>query len=405
MVLERKTTKSEIASQKRVIKLAPAIGDWTTYKPPKVLIKKVKSGLYGFDRLSKEELNQALLIHYRFVEDLLKRFKIDLAMAVELFSVSVEQTTYLNFLRGLSGPLVQGKIAIPLVHDPASTFLDMSLTNSIINYALGSRDLDAINRSLTEAEKITLTTAIASYMPLLGRVFENTIQTPVFSIVSSPDATMDQTINPSSTFVIFCAEVSLADNPPAKLYIGYCGNTLRTLLEQANQKEQSRDLNFSILPQSLLSKIVAPICATLGETELSTNDIQQLEIGDVVSLETQIAEAIPVTLGNTLKLLSQPGIKNKKNTIRIMGLKDPSVVCVPPPQLAEIKTEPDETEESKEVLGIAQKAPPPKPNIIPKKEKSVLDDFDEEKFEEDFPEDDLLVEEEFKEEEFPEEGI
>ncbi|MFA4843958.1 MAG: hypothetical protein WC632_03280, partial [Candidatus Margulisiibacteriota bacterium] len=62
---ERSTTKPEIASQKKVVKLPPAIGDWTTYRAPKILVKKVKTGLYGFDRLSKEELKHLLRIHYR----------------------------------------------------------------------------------------------------------------------------------------------------------------------------------------------------------------------------------------------------------------------------------------------------------------------------------------------------
>src|SRR3989338_4437024 len=102
---ERTLTKPEIAAQKRVIKLPPAIGDWTTYRPPKVLVKKIKTGLYGFDRLSKDELNQVLLIHYRFIHGFLKGLKVDLGMGAELSSCQVEQTTYLNFLRTMAGPL------------------------------------------------------------------------------------------------------------------------------------------------------------------------------------------------------------------------------------------------------------------------------------------------------------
>src|SRR3990167_8626028 len=104
-------TKPEIASQKRTIKLPPAMGDWTTYRPPKALVKKVKTGLYGFDRLSKKETNQALLIHYRFIQEFFRRLKIDLGLGVELFTVQVEQVTYLNFLRTISGPVVQGKLS------------------------------------------------------------------------------------------------------------------------------------------------------------------------------------------------------------------------------------------------------------------------------------------------------
>src|SRR3989344_4948964 len=106
---DRPSSKPEIGSQKRVIKLPPAVGDWTTYRPAPVLVKKIKSGLYGFDRLSREALNQVLLIHYRFTQELLKRLKIDLGLGVEFFSCQADQTTYLNFLRTVSGAVVQGK--------------------------------------------------------------------------------------------------------------------------------------------------------------------------------------------------------------------------------------------------------------------------------------------------------
>src|SRR3989338_1452251 len=140
--------KPEIASQKRGIKLPPAIGDWTTYRPPKILVKKVKSGLYGFDRLSKTEVNQALLIHYKFVQDLLRRLKIDLGLAVEFLSCQIEQTTYLNFLRTLNEPTAQGKLSIGGLHEAIQLFFDLNLSNSIINHALGSRDLEPLNRGL-----------------------------------------------------------------------------------------------------------------------------------------------------------------------------------------------------------------------------------------------------------------
>jgi len=203
MALERQTSKPEIAAQKKTIKLAPAIGDWTTYKPPKVLVKKVKTGLYGFDRLSKEELNQVLLIHYRFLQDLLKRFRIDLGLAVELFTVQAQQTTYLNFLRGLMGPMVQLKIEVAGLHDPILLLLDISLANSIINYALGSIDLEPVNRSLTEAEQITLVTALKEYLPSFGQAFEHTITNLKLSYISSPDVIIDPTINPDSTLAGF----------------------------------------------------------------------------------------------------------------------------------------------------------------------------------------------------------
>lgn len=393
---ERQIIKPEIAAQKRAIKLAPAIGDWTTYKPPKVLVKKVKSGLYGFDRLSKEELNLFLLTHYRFTERLLKRFKIDLKMAVELFSVNVEQTTYLNFLRTLTGPVVQAKIIIPGLHDAVSLFFDLSLANSIVNYALGSSNLEPINRALTESENTVFSTTLTEYLPNYVAVLENIIQNPTLSMIGSPDVAIDSSINTSATFVSFSAEVALADHPPGRMVIGYLGNTLKNLLGRYKQKEKQKSLDFARFTPALLSQILVLAKIILGKTTLTTGNIKQLEVGDVVSLGTGINAAVPLTLGNALKLLCQPGIKDKKSAIRIASIRtEERIEVAPPPFAAEekIKEKPE---------GLSSEAQKAKEEEIEEEEEFPEEELEEE---EEFPEEEDILGEEKEEEEFPEEEL
>ncbi|OGC05880.1 hypothetical protein A3H38_06765 [candidate division WOR-1 bacterium RIFCSPLOWO2_02_FULL_46_20] len=398
--MEQQTSKPEIASQKRAIKFAPAIGDWTTYKPPKVLVKKVKSGLYGFDRLSKEELNRFLFIHYCFTQELLKRFKRDLGMAEELFAVQVEQTTYLNFLRTLIGPVVQCKISVPDLHEPILLFLDIALANSIINYALGSVDLDPINRSLTEAEKTALTTTLSEYLPSLSLAFDGALANLSLTITGSPDVVIDQTINPTSTMAIYSAEISLADNPPARLFIVYPGHALTNLLTKFKEKETAKPLDFSRFPATLLSKVMVNTIATLGETSLTMNNINELAVGDVVSLETDITSPLLTTIGNILKLSGQPGLKNKKTAVRLVGLKEETQPEIAPPRLADDRPEIKKTPpplplperkpaERKFLPTIPQPAKTQPKDDILEEEEDTLDDFSEEDLSDDFLDEEL----------------
>jgi flagellar motor switch protein FliM len=392
---ERKS-KPEIAAQKKLIKLAPAIGDWTTYKPAPVMVKKVKTGLYGFDRLSKEELNKFMVIHYHFIQDLLKQLRVNLRMGVELYTVQAEQTTYINFLRSMTGSMAQCKIDIPGKHDSISLFIELPLANSIINYSLGSIDIEPISRALTEAEQTTLATALAEYLPLLCENFDNSISNLSLSIVSSPDVIVDPAINPSSTFVAFTAELSLAENPPAKIIIAFQGTTLKPLLTLFRQKDLSKPLNFDRLPAKLLSKVQSSLLAKLGDTLLTTNEIKQLEIGDVVTLETSIDSPALATIGNLLTLPCQPGIKGKKAAVRILGFRESAEAQISPPQLA--------AEEKPEEIRPFPAPQPEKPKeAAPKIEEKIPPEelLPEEEFAEEFPEEEF-PEEEF-EEEFPEE--
>ncbi len=395
---DRQTAKPEIAAQKKTIKLAPVIGDWTTYKPPKVLAKKIKCGLYGFDRLSKEELNLALIIHYSFIEKLFKKLKIDLKMSVELFSVQVEQTTYLNFLRTLTNPIAQSKITISNSHDPIALILDLPIANSIINHSLGSEDIESLNRGLTEAEINVLTTTLNEYLTGYAAAFEHVVQKPILSFISSPDVSIDSAINTSSTFVTFTVEVSLADNPPAKISLGYLGNSLKYILARFKQKQREKPLDFSKLSSSLLSKIVIPATATLGQTSLTTSDINQLEVGDVVSLGTTINSAIELQIGDILKALCQPGKKDKKSAVKIAAISEEEHVEIAPPSLMEVSPPAAEAElpvEEEQVIETPQ--PEIEEEFAEEEEEEETEEFDLD--EEDLTDEDIFLDEEEEDEE------
>jgi flagellar motor switch protein FliM len=389
---ERTLTKPEIASQKRVIKLPPAIGDWTAYRPPKVLVKKVKSGLYGFDRLSREELDQALLIHYRFVQTLLRHFKIDLHLGVEFLSCQVEQTNYLNFLRTLSGPVAQSKLAVAAMHEGIQLFVDLNLANSIINHALGSHDFEPLNRALTDAEAATFSAALAEYLPDFTAAFNKIFPDPAFTFLGSPDVTLDSSINPSATFVFFSAEVALNDTP-GRIIFGYPGSAIKSLLKSFNGKEKARATNFGRLPAATLSKILIAIGATLGKTSLLTSELHQLEEGDVVSLDTLTNAPVTLKIGQALEFKVQPGIADNHRAVRLTGFRDEEEMEITPPTVIEEAPLPAEPAEA--ALPEAE-ATPVNPASEPAfEEETALAEENTEDLE------DELTEEELDNEEFP----
>jgi len=330
-VADKTPNKPEIASQKRVIKLTPAIGDWTTYRPPKVLIKRVKSGLYGFDRLSREDLALGLKVHYNFVSRLLDRLKVELGIGVEFLSCQAEQTTYLNFLRSLAGQVVQCQLNLAEINDGIQLFCGLEIANSLINHALGSHDTEALNRALTEAEKEVFTAALTEYLAEYRTAFLSAISEPSFRLVSAPEITLDQSVNPSAAFIAFTAEVILNDNQPARIVFGYPGSALKTLLRAYKEKEAEQPLNFGRLPAALLNRLAIKVEGLLGFTALHTSELHRLEVGDVVSLDTPINAPVTLVIGRKLKLPGQPGTRNKKKSVRIAALGENAAVELTPP--------------------------------------------------------------------------
>jgi len=131
--MPERQSKPDILPHKKTIKLTPSIGDWTTYHPPRAYAKRIKSGLYGFDRLSEERLNKALLIHYDLTRELLQLLQINLMLGSEFYAISAEQTNYLNFLRTANYPLLNFQAFLPEWHGAVSVCLDLALVNTLIN--------------------------------------------------------------------------------------------------------------------------------------------------------------------------------------------------------------------------------------------------------------------------------
>ena len=64
-----------------------------------------------------------------------------------------------------------------------------------------------------------------------------------------------------------------------------------------------------------LSKV--ELHAVLGETKLKLSDIKDLQIGDVIALNTNIKAELPVYIDGVKRYKARPGIKNKNLAIKI----------------------------------------------------------------------------------------
>src|SRR3989339_141003 len=385
--------KPEIGSQKISIKLPPAIGDWTTYRPAKALGKRVKTGLFGFDRLAKHELNLFLKIHYHFMQSLFLKLRRELGIGTEFYACWAEQTTYLNFLRGLSGHVAQTSLSIPGIHENIQMILDLGIANSIINHSLGSRDLEPLGRGLTEAEGETLKLALSNYLPLYAQEYGHVFNTPELALLGSPDIILDPAVNPSSTFISFTADVSFNDNPTGRIVFGYQASTAKTLIKLYESGEHQKEINVDRLPAAILRKIIIPISATLGETTLSPTDLGTLEPGDVISLDTSIKSAISVKLGRHLRLLAQAGNLKAKKAIRLVGFEEDEVVIMPPLAFDNEPEKPiEESQGPMEETAPIEEAVPVEPEETPVQEQAGAEDeftLTDEDLEDSFAEDEL----------------
>ena len=64
-----------------------------------------------------------------------------------------------------------------------------------------------------------------------------------------------------------------------------------------------------------LSKVELHV--VLGETRLALSDIKDLQVGDVIALNTNIKSELPIFIDGVKRYKARPGTKNKKLAVRI----------------------------------------------------------------------------------------
>ncbi len=331
---------SKIATFKRVLRFTPSIGDWTTFRASKTDDRqKVKLGLRGFDRLSEEELITSHLIHYHFAQRLLKKLRVDLGIGGELYSVSVEQIPYQEFLRRTAQPVAQFKISTPEAIG-ISLFLDLPLASSIINRALGTRDTSIPTRPLTALEESIMSTVINEEFSELANSYKNIIGLPEVQYIGSPLLAADPLISFSETFILFSIEISLGETV-AKLTLGYQYETIKSLLQKYKAVPEEKTLNLNKLPASLCENIRVPVVADLGSSTILTKELSSLEEGDVVSLDTRLDNLMPIIIGNRFQLSGRPGIHNGRLAVRLTKFKQ-KITREESPAVEELNPAPDQ---------------------------------------------------------------
>jgi len=69
--------------------------------------------------------------------------------------------------------------------------------------------------------------------------------------------------------------------------------------------------------ESQINKAVVPLIAVVGKSNITVNDFVNLQVGDIIPLDSYINSDLSIYVGNLLKFYARPGIKRGKNAFQI----------------------------------------------------------------------------------------
>lgn len=245
---------------------------------------------------------------------------------VTLEVTNAEQLTYKEFNNSLSNPVILAIIDfLPL---KGSILLDLSPTvgYAIIDRVLGGPGVGVKKiRDFSEIEKILLKRITSQITNFLIDPWENVvaIRPRVEKLETNPQ--FAQIISPNEMVALVTLRIKVGTVEGA---MNFCIPHLvvEPIMDKMNMKywftskTEDEDTMFKETMENRLEIAEIPISAVIGKTNIMVSDFVNLQVGDVIPLDSFINSDMEVYVGDLHKFNAKPGISRKKNSVQVTSL-------------------------------------------------------------------------------------
>ncbi|NPV71245.1 MAG: flagellar motor switch protein FliM [Firmicutes bacterium] len=281
--------------------------------------------IYDFrrpDKFSKDQLRTIQMIHDGLSRQLTGFLASKTRTVVQLFITSVDQMTYMEFLRGVSNPGIIGVINMTPLNGRALLEITPNVGFPMIDRLLGGPGHAMSKaRSLTEIELTVIDGIIRGFVGALMESWKNIIEIEPSLEGIETNPLFVQVIAPNEVVVVVSMETRIGDCAGAmNLCLPYlCIEPVLPRLS-AHQWFSSAQRSGQKETESIttgLSEVSLNITAELGDAEITVEDLLSLEPGDVVELRQRISQCLKVIVDGRYKLAGRAVRSGKKIAVVI----------------------------------------------------------------------------------------
>lgn len=320
---------SEVLSQQEIDNLLAALstGELDANEIQENEEKQVKD--YDFKRpvkFSKEHLRTLEIIFEHYGRLLSTNLQVHLRKNVQVTVNSSETVTFSEFSNALSSPVILSIINFaPL---PGNILMELSLNIGyvIIDRMLGGQGTPLERtKDFSEIEMAILEKILVVCMQLLRDPWKNVVEiNPVLDRIET-NPQFAQIIAPSDMIAIVTLNIKIGEvEGMMNLCLPYF--TLEDIMDNLNTKfwystiHDANDVDYRENLEALVKRVNVPIRALLGTSSISVNDFMNLQLGDIIRLDSEINGDLVVYVGNIKKFTAVPGSSKEKYAVQVTSV-------------------------------------------------------------------------------------
>ncbi len=324
---------ADILSQSEIDLLLNSISDETVEVKPVVqqedtAPKRNVVKEYNFARppkFNKEQLRTLEIIfdnYARHVSSYLTGF---LRTSTTIEVNSAEQLTYKEFSNSLPTPVILS--IFEMLPYKGSVILELSagIGYSIIDRILGGQGLGLQRlRDFSEIEKVLIRRVVGNILNYLIEPWENVADIKPRLEKIETNSQFAQIISPNEMVALVSLKIKIGS---VEGFMNFCipymviegdMDRLNTRFWFTSSIDEEH-LNYKDAMEEDLERTKLSVRSILGKTYISVNEFIELQVGDVITLDSYVNSDLTVLVGDKPKFYGKPGIVKRKNSVLITG--------------------------------------------------------------------------------------
>ena len=286
----------------------------------------VKIKDYDFTRpakFSKEHLRTLEIIFENFGRLVSSNLPAYLRKNVQVDVMNSEAVTYSEFANALSNPVLLGIVDFAPLKGNIIIELASNLGFTIIDRMLGGLG-DPLEkpRDFSEIELSVLERIFTVLVDLLREPWKNVVEIHPRLERIETNSQFAQIISPSEMIAIVTINVCIG-NVEGLMNVCLPFLTLEDIMDKLNTKywfstmKNKDEESYQESIETAINKAQIPMKALLGKSSISVMDFINLQIGDIIKLDSRVNDELDVYVGNIVKFKALPGSGAENYAVKV----------------------------------------------------------------------------------------
>lgn len=284
---------------------------------------------YDFKRpskFSKEHLRTLEIIFDHYGRLLSTHLPAYLRKSVQVEVMNSEAVTYSEFSNALSNPVLLGIVNFAPLKGNIVIELAANLGYAIVDRMLGGggTPLDK-NRDFTEIELSIIERIFGICVNLLREPWQNVIAIEPHLERIETNSQFAQIISPSEMIAIVTINIKLGD-VEGMMNVCLPFICLEDIMDKLNTKYWFSTLqdvdegDYHELIEGMIERAQIPMKAVLGKSTLPVLDFINLQVGDIIRVDSKVDDELDIYVGNILKFTALPGSASEKYAVKVTSI-------------------------------------------------------------------------------------